>query len=44
MYKINKIQEYSVQHKETEPIFYNNFERSKIYKNTESLHCKCEIL
>ena len=42
MYKINKQQIYIVQHREIQPLFYNNFKWSIIYKNIESLCCTPE--
>ena len=35
--KVDKQQEYIVQHKEIQPLFHNNFKWSIICKNTESL-------
>ena len=43
MYKINKQLEYIVQHRKIEPLFCNNFQKSIIYKNVESLCCISEI-
>ena len=37
MYKINKPHKYAVQHKEYSTIFYNDFKRTTVYKNIESL-------
>ena len=36
MYKINKEQGYIIWHRETQPLFYNNFKWNIFYKNTES--------
>jgi len=42
MNKVNKLQEYTVQHREYRPIFYNNYERSITYENFESVCCTPE--
>ena len=42
MNKVNKLQEYTVQHREYSPIFYNNYKRSITYENFESVCCTPE--
>ena len=37
MCKIDKQQRYIIQHRTVQPLFCNNFQRSIIYKNIESL-------
>ena len=44
VYKINKQQGYIVQHKEIQPLFYNNFQWSMIYKNIESLYIHLKLI
>ena len=39
MYKMDKLKEYILQHREIQPIFYNNYKWSIIFKNCESLCC-----
>ena len=42
MNKVNKLQEYTVEHREYSPIFYNNYEQSITYEDFESVCCTPE--
>ena len=43
MYKTDKEQRYTVQQKEAQPLFCNNFKGNTIYKNTQSLCCNQKL-